>query len=101
MKKEKGEAAFASVDEVLAERIVRNAHEHSEKKIEPGVTPTPGASSVPPASEPRAKCAHVPLLGLVVVACAAALFLLVPLLFLRAGRNRCRKRTNLLWRLRK
>jgi hypothetical protein len=36
MKQEKGKAAFESVDEVLAEKIVKNSRDHGEKTAETG-----------------------------------------------------------------
>jgi hypothetical protein len=51
MKQDKGEAAFTSVDEVLAEKIVANSKDHGEKAQE---EPEPRRSlmKLPPKKKP-------------------------------------------------
>jgi hypothetical protein len=92
VKKEKGEAAFESVDEVLASQIVRNARNHSEDEFNDDLeAPALESSSVPQENEFEPPVKKNPLLGIVLAVCAAAAFIIIPLFFLSGKKGRCRR----------
>lgn len=55
MKQDKGEAAFDSVDEVLAEKIVTNSKDHGEKAQEDPETPSAQTPNEIPAEKKTGK----------------------------------------------
>jgi hypothetical protein len=47
MKQDKGEAVFESVDEVLAEKFVKNSKKHGEKMSAEAIPPSPSQTDQP------------------------------------------------------
>jgi hypothetical protein len=56
MKQNKGEAAFASVDEVLAEKIVANSKDHGEKAPEEAPAPSGQVPREHPTPKKKDRC---------------------------------------------
>ena len=84
MKQNKGEAAFESVDEVLAEKIVKNSRDHGKKTQEAAHEPsTTGNKSAPAGKTVRSSAAK----WVIAVAIATLVMLIGSLFF-----GTCKKR---------
>ena len=87
MKQDKGEAAFDSVDEVLAEKIVVKSKNHGEKAPENPEMPSAQISSGPPTGKKPGKS---PGKWIITAVIASALLILGCLLFGKCGKY-CKK----------
>jgi hypothetical protein len=87
MKQDKGEAAFDSVDEVLAEKIVVNSKNHGEKAPENPETPSAQIPLETPAGKKPARSTGRWIIAAVI---AAAVLILGCLCFGKCGKY-CKK----------
>jgi hypothetical protein len=82
MKQDKGEAAFDSVDEVLAEKIVVNSKNHGEKAQEDPETPSAHIPHEPPTGKKSGQSSRRWIITAVI---AAAVLILGCLCFGKCG----------------